>query len=54
MSEAHMILRMVVLLKHWTMTEENVKLIIQKKTNNDDIIDTYRTSCALLGDHYIM
>ncbi|CAH2008089.1 unnamed protein product [Acanthoscelides obtectus] len=54
MSEAHMILRMVVLLKKWCLTDENVKLVVPVKLNNDDVIETYRTSCALLGDHFIM
>ncbi|KAJ8953684.1 hypothetical protein NQ314_007292 [Rhamnusium bicolor] len=54
MSEAHMVLRMALLLKKWTTTDENVKLIIQAKVNNEDIIETYRTSCALLGDHFVM
>ncbi|XP_018568137.1 uncharacterized protein LOC108908554 [Anoplophora glabripennis] len=54
LSEAHMVLRMALLLKKWTMTDDNVKLIIQAKRNNEDVIETYRTSCALLGDHYIM
>ncbi|KAJ8939346.1 hypothetical protein NQ318_005707 [Aromia moschata] len=49
MSEAHMVLRIALLLKKWTMTDDNVKLIIQAKGNNEDLIETYRTSCALLG-----
>ncbi|KAG5889875.1 hypothetical protein JTB14_018922 [Gonioctena quinquepunctata] len=53
-SEAHMVLRMVLLLKNWTITEENVKLITQRDVNNDDVIETYRISCALLGDHFII
>lgn len=54
LSEAHMVLRMALLLRKWTMTDDNVKLVIQVKSNNEDVIETYRTSCALLGDHYIM
>lgn len=54
MSEAHMVLRLTLLLKKWTMTDDNVKLIIAKKSNNDDVIETYRISCALLGDHFVM
>lgn len=54
MSEAHMVLRLALLLKKWTITEDSVKLIIQKNSNTDDLIEIYRTSCALLGDHYIM
>nr|XP_023016560.1 uncharacterized protein LOC111505899 [Leptinotarsa decemlineata] len=54
MSEAHMVLRMVLLLKKWTMSDENVRLILPSNTKNDDVIETYRISCALLGDHYIM
>ncbi|CAG9861597.1 unnamed protein product [Phyllotreta striolata] len=54
MSEAHMVLRVVLLVKKWTMTEDSVKLIMPKKGNNDDVIETYRVSCALLGDHFVM
>ncbi|CAG9815124.1 unnamed protein product [Phaedon cochleariae] len=54
MGEAHMVQRMVLLLKKWSMTEESVRRIIQKQCNVDDVIDTYRTSCALLGDHFVM
>lgn len=54
MSEAHMGLRMALLLKKWSVTEDNVKLIIHKNSNKEDLIEIYRTSCALLGDHYIM
>ncbi|CAG9830670.1 unnamed protein product [Diabrotica balteata] len=54
MSEAHMVLRVVLLLKKWIMTDDNVKLAICRKYNKDDVVETYRTSCALLGDHFIM
>lgn len=55
MSEAHIILRVALLLKKWSVIEENVKLILPvKMINNDDIVDIYRTSCALLGDYFIM
>ncbi|KAJ8917277.1 hypothetical protein NQ315_002294 [Exocentrus adspersus] len=54
LSEAHVVLRMALLLKKWSMTDDNVKFVIQAKSNNEDVIETYRTSCALLGDHYIM
>lgn len=56
MSESHMILRMALLLKKWTTTDENVKLIVpeQDDGNREDLIETYRTSCALLGDHFVM
>ncbi|CAH0548559.1 unnamed protein product [Brassicogethes aeneus] len=54
MSEAHMVLRISLLLKKWTVTEDTVKLILTAKTNIDDVIETYRTSCALLGDHFVM
>lgn len=54
MSEAHMVLRMSLLLKKWCPTDDNVKLLIHKKSNVEDLIDIYRTSCALLADHYIM
>ncbi|XP_044260158.1 Hermansky-Pudlak syndrome 3 protein homolog [Tribolium madens] len=54
MSEAHVILRVGLVLKKWGVVEENVKLIIPVKNNIDDVIETYRTSCALLADHYIM
>ncbi|XP_064214386.1 BLOC-2 complex member HPS3 isoform X2 [Tribolium castaneum] len=54
MSEAHVILRVALVLKKWGAVEENVKLIIPVKSNIDDVIETYRTSCALLADHYIM
>lgn len=54
LSEAHMILRLALLLKKWRVVDENVKLIILAKSNLEDIVETYRTSCALLGDHYIL
>ncbi|XP_056637368.1 uncharacterized protein LOC130445640 isoform X1 [Diorhabda sublineata] len=54
MSEAHMVLRVVLLLKKWQMTDDNVKLVICRAFNKDDIVETYRVSCALLGDHYVM
>ncbi|XP_063922297.1 uncharacterized protein LOC135136807 [Zophobas morio] len=54
MSEAHVILRVALVLKKWGVVDENVKLILAVKSNNDDVIETYRTSCALLADHYIM
>ncbi|RZC40531.1 Hermansky-Pudlak syndrome 3 protein -like protein [Asbolus verrucosus] len=54
MSEAHVILRVALVLKKWGVVEENVKLILAVKSNDDDVIETYRTSCALLADYYIM
>lgn len=54
LSEAHMILRKALLLKKWTTIDENVKLIMTAKTNMEDVVETYRTSCALLGDHFIL
>ncbi|XP_060533460.1 uncharacterized protein LOC132706255 isoform X2 [Cylas formicarius] len=54
LSEAHMILRVALLTKKWTVTDDNVRLIIQRSDVSDDLVETYRTSCALLGDHYIM
>lgn len=54
MSEAHVILRLALVLRKWSIVDENVKLILAIKNNIDDVIETYRTSCALLADHYIM
>ncbi|KAL1501585.1 hypothetical protein ABEB36_006883 [Hypothenemus hampei] len=54
-SEAHMILKMGLMLKKWTMTEDsNVKLVTETKNTNEDLVECYRLSCALLGDHYMM
>ncbi|XP_076256729.1 uncharacterized protein LOC143194058 [Rhynchophorus ferrugineus] len=54
-SEAHMILRMALMLKKWSITEDSmVKLILEKRNTYGDIVETYKLSCALLGDHYIM
>lgn len=54
MSEAHVILRVALVMRKWDVVDENVKLIMSVKSNIDDVIETYRTSCALLADHYIM
>ncbi|XP_066255602.1 uncharacterized protein [Euwallacea similis] len=54
-SEAHMILRMALMLKKWSIADDsNVKLVLEKRGVNEDLVETYRLSCALLGDHYIM
>lgn len=54
-SEAHMILRMGLMLKKWNIADDsNVKLALEKRSANEDLVETYRLSCALLGDHYIM
>ncbi|XP_050299811.1 uncharacterized protein LOC126738492 [Anthonomus grandis grandis] len=54
MSEAHMILRMGLMLKKWSFGEDSsVKLIMEKRSTNEELVETYRLSCALLGDHYL-
>ncbi|CAG9770856.1 unnamed protein product [Ceutorhynchus assimilis] len=54
-SEAHMILRMGLMLKKWWIGDDsNVKLIMEKRTASEELVETYRLSCALLGDHYMM
>lgn len=53
-SEAHMILRLALLLTKWTTAQDNVALVSPCKRNSEDAVETYRTSCALLGDHYMM
>ncbi|XP_030747037.1 uncharacterized protein LOC115875658 [Sitophilus oryzae] len=54
-SEAHMILRMALMLKKWSITDDStVKLIFEKRNITEDVVETYKVSCALLGDHYIM
>lgn len=54
MSEGHMILRMSLLLKKWTSVKNNVVNVVPEKKNNEECIAAYRTSCALLGDHFIL
>lgn len=56
MSEAHVILRVALILKQWRVTndENNVNLIESARNSKDDLIETYRTSCALLADHFVM
>uniref|UniRef100_A0AAR5Q491 CNH domain-containing protein n=1 Tax=Dendroctonus ponderosae TaxID=77166 RepID=A0AAR5Q491_DENPD len=54
-SEAHMILRMGLMLKKWAVVDEaHVKGIFEHRAANDDLVDIYLLSCALLGDHYMM
>lgn len=55
MSEAHMILRTNLLLAKWLKQEQgNVNVVVTQKRNVEDLADTYRVSCALLGDHFIL
>lgn len=55
MSEAHMILRTNLLLTKWTCSQEgNVNSVVPQKRNVEDLAETYRISCALLGDHFIL
>lgn len=55
MSEAHMILRTNLLLTKWLKQEQgNVSVVAAQKRNVEDVAETYRVSCALLGDHFIL
>lgn len=54
MNEAHMILRASLILAKWNFSEGNVSLILVRKMHDEDVKEAYRTSCALLGDHFVM
>ncbi|XP_025834263.1 Hermansky-Pudlak syndrome 3 protein isoform X2 [Agrilus planipennis] len=55
MSEAHMILRNSLLLIRWNFSSsKSVCLAEPSKKLWEELGETYRTSCALLGDHYIL
>lgn len=55
MSEAHMILRINLLLAKWgNKLDGNVTLVSLVKHATEELIEAYRTSCALLGDHFMM
>lgn len=53
-SEAHMVLRLSLTLIKWTCLEGSVQLITKSKLNDEYLIKSYRDSCILLADHYIM
>lgn len=53
-SEAHMVLRLSLTLVKWNCLEGSVQLITKAKFNNEELMNSYRDSCILLGDHYIM
>nr|XP_022901998.1 Hermansky-Pudlak syndrome 3 protein homolog [Onthophagus taurus]XP_022901999.1 Hermansky-Pudlak syndrome 3 protein homolog [Onthophagus taurus]XP_022902000.1 Hermansky-Pudlak syndrome 3 protein homolog [Onthophagus taurus] len=55
MNEGHVILRLNLVLNRWSFNENsNVNLAVIKESNSDDLVEAYRTSCALLADHYVM
>lgn len=55
MSEAHMILRTSLLLTKWMRQDGGVSLVHPvTKRNIEDLVETYRVSCALLADHFIL
>ncbi|KRT79408.1 hypothetical protein AMK59_8468 [Oryctes borbonicus] len=54
MNEAHMILRASLIVAKWNFKDGNVSTVQMKKIHDEDLKETYRTSCALLGDHFIM
>lgn len=54
LSEGHMILRLSLVLTKWSFQEGNVSTLMPFKRNIEDLAEAYRTSCCLLGDHFIM
>ncbi|KAK5638906.1 hypothetical protein RI129_013201 [Pyrocoelia pectoralis] len=54
MSEAHMILRLSLHLAKWFIREGNVCSVVPVKTNTEELMDAYQTSCCLLGDHFVI
>ncbi|KAL3270567.1 hypothetical protein HHI36_021104 [Cryptolaemus montrouzieri] len=54
MNEAHMVLRIALLLKKWTTTDDTLKLVTKRTENLDDVAEMFRSSCLLLGDHFVM
>lgn len=53
-SEAHMVLRLSLTLIKWISNEGHVQLITKVKSNTEDLVKSYRDSCVLLADHFIM
>lgn len=53
-SEAHMVLRLSLTLIKWTSLEGSVQIITKSKSNTEELVKSYRDSCTLLADHYIM
>ncbi|KAB0791054.1 hypothetical protein PPYR_02854 [Photinus pyralis] len=54
MSEAHMILRLTLHVLKWAIREGNVCSLIPVKSNTEELLDAYHTSCCLLGDHFVI
>lgn len=54
-SEAHMILRITLMLLQWRNRNESaVNLITPSKNDNEELLEAYKESCRLLGDYFVM
>lgn len=54
MNEAHIILRTSLSLSKWSVAQESIRRVRPRKNDTLDITNSYKMSCALLGDHFIM